>query len=82
MQPFGVPRLREFFGIDIDAERVRAQRTKLVGVSADSAADIQDARTVETNKAANQIQPPVLSKAPDVRWMTQVNRFVVDAHSK
>jgi hypothetical protein len=80
LQPFGALRLRELFRIDIDAERVRTQRPEFVDVRADAAANVEHPRAVKTNIAANQLQPPVLAKAPNVRGMPQLDGFVFDAH--
>jgi hypothetical protein len=52
--------------VDVDTECIEAVRSELSDVRADAAADVEDPAISKRGKLANQRQPTVLSKAPNV----------------
>src|SRR5579859_2401818 len=57
--------------VDVDAECVRREFSKFANVRADSTTNVQDPAIVEGRETMDQGEPSVLTKTPDVAWVTE-----------
>lgn len=73
-------RVDKFIRIDIDTESARLQRSELFYISADATTNVEDACVIEANIATDEVKMAVLSKAPNVRRVSEENRFVFLSH--